>query len=95
MTSKTLTALVVLNVALLAGLVLTGGPERTAQAQFGGGPNFLMMAGQVRGNNRDAIYLFEATSGELRVIQYSSSDDRLAPIARRNISRDVQATGSR
>ncbi|MFW5682848.1 MAG: hypothetical protein ACOC1G_07570 [Phycisphaeraceae bacterium] len=95
MTAKTLTALVVLNVALLAGLLLTGGPQRTAQAQFGGAPNFLMIAGEVRGSDRDAVYLFEATSGELRVIQYSSADDRLNPIARRNIARDVQATGSR
>lgn len=95
MTTKTLTALVVLNVMLLVGLLLTGGPERTAQAQFGGAPNFLMIAGEIDVNDRDAIYLFEATSGELRVIQYSSNDDEVTAVARRNIARDVQATGSR
>lgn len=95
MTSKTLTALVVLNVVLLVGLLLTGGPQRTAQAQFGGAPNFLMIAGEVSVNDRDAIYMFEANSGQLRVIQYSSNDDAITAVAQRNIARDVQATGSR
>lgn len=95
MTQKTLVVLVVLNVALLVGLLLSGGPQPQAQAQFGGGPNFMMIAGETVANDRDVVYVFEATSGELRAIQYSSADNELRVIARRSVARDVQAGGSR
>lgn len=89
MTHKSLVVLVILNVVLLVGLLLVGGPQPTAKAQFAGSPIFQMIAAETGVNDRDVIYLFEANSGELRAFQFSSADDRLVPIGRRNLGQDV------
>lgn len=93
MTQKTLVVLVVLNLALLVGLVLTGGPQPAARAQFGGGPSFMMIAAQNSVNNRDIIYVMETNSGELRAIQYSSADGRLLAVGQRSVGRDARRGG--
>jgi len=55
MTQKTLVVLVVLNVVLLVGLLLTGGPQPQAQAQFAGSPIFQMIAAETGVGDSDVI----------------------------------------
>jgi len=94
MNRKTLSGLLALNLALIVGLFVTGGPSPTpAQAQFGGGPSYVMIAGDNKANDRDVIYILNLANGELRAIQYSDKDDRLSAVARRNILQDVASRG--
>lgn len=88
---RSLAALVALNVALLAGLVVTLFTPEPAQAQFGGGTQYLMLAGQTRGQNDAAlIYILDVRSAAMISVVYNSGSKDLEFVASRGMANDIQ-----
>ena len=98
MTHRSLAALIVLNVVLLAGLVVTfvaPGPQ-PAQAQFGGGQQFTMIAGASSGgNDQAAVYILDLSSGRLAAVRFNSANNEfMGDVAGRVIADDIGRAGS-
>jgi hypothetical protein len=98
MNKRSLGALIALNIALLAALVVVSLSNRT-YAQGGVNPNpgeYQMIAGNVTGrNNVNLIYIFEAHSTAMVTFFYNSADDRDDRVDRHVINDDLTALGSR
>jgi hypothetical protein len=91
MNRKSFSALVVLNVVLLAALAVIGLSPSQATAQgLGGGPEFLMIAGKspLR-ENISTIYLMELRTAQMLAIQYDSRNDSVDVVGARNIGQDL------
>jgi|GEM_PF-4538273 hypothetical protein len=91
MNRKSFSALVVLNVVLLAALAVIGLSPSQATAQgLGGGPEFLMIAGKspLR-ENVSTIYLMELRTAQMLAIQYDSRNDSVEVVGARSIGQDL------
>ncbi len=79
MTNRSLAFLIVLNAALLmAVFVMPSGTQQPAQAQFGGGRSYTMIAGQVTGrNNQAAVYVIDLSSSAVAPIFFNASSKEL------------------
>lgn len=97
MRKKSLPALIVLNVILLAAVAalwLIPAPE--AQAQLGArGNEYVMISGEVNGRNEDVIYILETTSARMAAVMYMSGTDNFTVIDGTNIANDVRGAGAR
>ena len=91
MNRKSLSALIVLNIVLLAALVVTFfGPRAEAQPLGGGGGRYLAIAGGVQGRTQQAaIYIVEQSSGALAVIMFNTSNNKMEVLAGRNVGQDL------
>ncbi len=97
MTRKSLAGLILINAVLLASLIVTAFSPAPAKAQFGGGGQYLMIAGDVTGrDSQAAVYIIEITSGRVAAVMFNGSSNKLEVIAGRNVSEDAtRPTGGR
>ncbi len=96
MNRRSLAALILVNAVLLAALVTSLASPQPAHAQFGGGSQYLMIAGQsqVR-NDQAAIYVVDTRNGAIVSLMYSSANNRLEPLGARVIGTDGPTRGGR
>ncbi|MEL7087268.1 MAG: hypothetical protein AAGL98_02310 [Planctomycetota bacterium] len=94
MTRRSLTVLIVLNVILLGGLSLTVMNPTPAEAQFGGGRQFTMIAGQTTGRSSQAvIYIVDLNSSKVAPIFYNGNNKKFEFFGGRTISDDFEELG--
>jgi len=94
MPPRSLSALLVLNVVILAALAVTlFSPAPQALAQIGGPQgNYLMVAGEVRGRNQQQIiYILDLNNQRLAGFMYDSNRDTLITLANRQVNQDIAA----
>lgn len=85
-----LAALVVANVALLAGVVLQTTPTKTALAQATGlNGNYLAVSGNIQ-NNFDALYLLDMQTTRLHVFVWDRGRKELDYVDSRSLERDFR-----
>lgn len=97
MNKRSLAGLILINAVLLASLIVTGFSPAPAQAQFVGGGQYLMIAGDVTGRDAQAaVYIVELQTGRIAAIMFNGSNNTLEIIAGRNVSEDAtRPTGVR
>lgn len=97
MNKRSLAGLILINAVLLASLVVTAFSPAPAQAQFGSGGQYLMIAGEVVGRDAQAaVYIVELQSGRVAAVMFNGSNKTLEVIAGRNVSEDAtRPTGAR
>lgn len=94
MTRRSLTVLIVLNVILLGGLSLTVMNPTPAEAQFGGGRQFTMIAGQATGrDSQSVIYIVDTSSSRVAPIFYNGSNKKFQFFTGRTLSDDFSEVG--
>lgn len=91
MNARTLAALILVNVILLAGVVVTTFTPQTAEAQLGAaGEQYLLIAGETPASqDRAAVYILNVNTGRMASLTFDSRDDRLRIHAGRDVSRDI------
>ena len=90
MTQRSLLALIVVNAALLAGLMAMLVTPRTAEAQFTAGDRYTMISGLAAGrSNNAAVYLINLNNGAVAPIFVSTANDSLEVFSGRVVSRDT------
>lgn len=97
MNKRSLAGLILINAVLLASLVVTAFSPAPAQAQFGAGGQYLMIAGDVVGRDAQAaVYIIELQTGRVAAVLFNGSNNTLEFIAGRNVSEDAtRPTGAR
>ena len=96
MNHRSLAALIVLNLALLAALAVTVFTPQPAEAQFGGANQFLMLSGQITGREQQAVvYIIAIRSGNMVAAIYNGSNKKLDFIARRSVANDMRRAAGR
>ncbi len=90
MDKRSLAALIVLNIVLLAGLLLFALTPPAAQAQLRGRGSYTMVAGEARGkSSQDVIYVFDLNRGRVVAITYESGSERMNIIGGLDFSEDL------
>ena len=77
MKRKPLGVLIAINVALLLALAwicITPGP---VQAQRRRGGDYMMLSGKMKGQDREAVYLFELNTSRMLVLGFNTSNNEL------------------
>ena len=93
MNKRSLGALIVLNVVLLAALLIVSVSPRPAQAQFGTSVDYVMIAGQTAArNNQNVVYIVDTRSQRMAALLFQSANNTLDFIAVRDLSADAQGT---
>lgn len=96
MNARSLAALVLINAALLAGLVVTLFTPQRAEAQFGGGSQYLMIAGQTKGmNDASLVYILDVRTARMIAVVYNASNDELSFVAARDMRNDITSGAGR
>lgn len=94
MTAKSLAFLVALNAVLLVALFVSPGTPQTAHAQFGGGANFTLIAGDVTGrSNQAALYVIDLQSSRVAPLFFNGSNNQWEIFRGSNVSEDAQRAG--
>lgn len=92
MNQRSLAALIVLNLTLLAALVVTTLSPTPAEAQFRAGASYLMIAGEVVGRSQQAgIYVINVATGEVLPFLYNTSNDRIDTYPVRDVAKDASS----
>ena len=95
MTAKSLAFLIVLNAVLLVGLFVLPGAQDTANAQFGGGANFTLIAGDVTGrSNQAAVYVIDLQSSRVAPVFFNGSNNEFEIFRGSTVSEDAARAGS-
>ena len=91
MNHRSLSALVALNVALLAALVVVlFSPRVDAQGIGGSAGQYLAIAGDVQGRAQQAaVYIVDRSTGRLAVIFFNTSNNNLEVMGSRNVGEDL------
>ena len=91
MNQRSLPALIVLNIVLLAALAVTLlSPRAEAQGLGGGGGRYLAIAGNVQARDQQAaVYIVERDSGALAVIMFNTSNKKMEILAFRDVKQDL------
>ncbi|MEM0913908.1 MAG: hypothetical protein AAGB29_09250 [Planctomycetota bacterium] len=91
MSQRSLLALIVVNAVLLAGLVAMLTAPRTAEAQFAGASQYLMISGVAAGRqNNAAIYIIDLTNGAIAPVFVSTANDSLEVMTGRVVTNDTR-----
>ena len=94
MNKRTLAALLLLNVVLLAGVIVTAFTPTPAQAQIGAGGQYLMISGRIQQRDQQAaVYVLNMQTGQVAAVMFNGSTEQFEPISRRNINQDLQQAG--
>ncbi|MEM8783381.1 MAG: hypothetical protein AAGE65_11075 [Planctomycetota bacterium] len=95
MTAKSLAFLIALNAVLLVGLFVLPGGQKTAEAQFGGGTNFTLIAGDVTGRtNQAAIYVIDLQSSRVAPMFFNGSSNEFEIFRGANVAEDAEGVGA-
>ena len=93
MNARSLAALVAINAALLAALVVSLFSPQPAQAQFGGGNQYLMIAGEtVARNDQAMIYVIDLRTSAMVAMLFNSANNELELVGGRMMADDFRAT---
>ena len=86
-----LASLVALNAMLLAAIVMATVPERTAQAQVGGGlaGQYLVVAGEIQ-DQFDAVYMIDVRARALHAFTFDRGTKQLELGDSRDLERDFR-----
>lgn len=92
MTQRSLAALIAINAVLLAALVVSLFNPAPAMAQFGGGHQYLMIAGKspIR-NDQALIYVIDRRTSRVVALLFNSANNHFEPVAGRIVSQDIKA----
>jgi len=83
-------ALVCVNVGLLLALVL-GTTVPPAQAQVvGGGTDYLMLTGKMRGTNAEALFVLDLARRKMVAFKFDITANKLVPMKGRLLIQDFQ-----
>jgi len=94
MNKRSLGALVVLNLVLVIALAVVSLSPQPAEAQFGGGSNYIMIAGEITGRtNQNAVYIVETQSARMISVLFNSSNKTFQVIAGCDLAADARAAG--
>jgi hypothetical protein len=92
MNQRSLAALVLLNLALLAALIVTAATPKPAAAQFGPRANYTMLTGAVTGrSNQDAVFIIDLSTGAIAPIFFNGSNNTFEVFRGTIVSEDVKA----
>ncbi len=97
-TKKSLTALIVLNVALILGIaIVTLSPNpQPALAQLGGGSTYTMLAGEATGVTQEqVVYIVDTRSYRVAAITFNSGTTQFRDIAGRELLADFNPNNRR
>lgn len=94
---RTLAALVLLNVVLMAAVLIAALSPQPAEAQLGAaGEQYLLIAGRTPASqDRAAVYVLNVNSGQMVSLTFDSRDDRVRIIGGRDVSRDLEGGRAR
>ncbi len=91
MNKRSLAGLILINAVLLAALVVAALSPAPVQAQFGGGGQYMMIAGNATGReSQAAIYIIDLNTSRVVAVMFNGSNNKLEFIAGRNISEDAE-----
>lgn len=94
MTARSLAFLIVLNVALLAALFVLPSGQREAEAQFGGGRSYTLIAGDVTGRgNQAAVYVVDLNNGVVIPVFFNGSNNEFELFEGSVVSDDASRMG--
>lgn len=82
-------ALVCVNVALLASLMLWATTPKANAQVLRGGADYLLMTGHI-GSDWDAVYIIDMGSRRLLAWQFDKTKKRLVPIRGRQLKNDFR-----
>lgn len=90
MNRRTLSFLIALNVMLVAMLALTTLAPEPAHAQFGGGHQFLMIAGKsAERPQQEVVYIIDLRSSRMIAAFYNTSNNQWQPVAATTVQQDM------
>lgn len=94
MINRSLGGLIGLNALLVLCLVaVTFAPSVTAQQPVTRGPgDYTMVAGQMRGQNSDVVYIVDAMNQEMVAVMWNSSQRKMSAVGYRDLAADSQVT---
>lgn len=93
MNARSLAALILLNVVLLAGLVVTVFSPQPAAAQFAGGSQYLMIAGDVTGREQQAaVYIINLQTSQMAAVMFNTANNNLEVVAGRTVGEDLRGS---
>ncbi len=93
---RSVSALVVLNLALLLFLALLSFSADPAHGQLGLRNEYVLIAGNITGKpDQAAVYILELKSQRMVAIAYDSRSRKILPLGSRVISEDVRVGGGR
>jgi len=94
MDRRSLAALITLNLVLVISLAAVSLSPQPAVAQFGGGREYLMLAGEAVGRtSQNVVYIADTSSQILAAIIFNSSNNKFELVARRDLQNDSRAGG--
>lgn len=89
MNRKTLASLVVLNLALFVGLLVTSG-HTPAQAQLRSQNSYMMVAGEITGRGEQVVYITELNSSKVLAVIVNTANKQITPLAAWNVGDDLK-----
>lgn len=90
MNARSLAALVLMNVVLLAALVVTVFSPRPAEAQFGGGHQYMMISGEIGGRQgQAAIYIIDMRTSRAVAATFNSANRKFEIVGTRALANDL------
>lgn len=92
MNARTLAALVLLNVVLLAAVIVTAFTPQSAHAQLGAaGDQYLLISGETpQPRQQAAVYVLNVNTGQIVSLVFNSANDEVQVIDRRNVTEDIE-----
>ena len=95
MNKRSLTALIALNVVLVAALAVVNLAPQPASAQSFVRAQYMMVAGDAVGRPEQVIYIIEVTTGRVAAIIFNGSNNTFDILDGRNLTSDLQGAGGR
>lgn len=90
MNRRSLSALVLINVLLLAGVVLTVLAPEPAKAQFGTGNAYMMIAGEATGRSQQAaVYIINLRTSAIIPVLFNTANNTINTYPGRVIADDA------
>ena len=93
MNRRSLSVLIVLNAVLLAAIALTLGPVPKADAQIGGGGDYLMIAGSTPQAQQQVVYIMDLRNSRVAGLTVNSANNKVEIIGGRSIGKDLKDGG--
>ncbi len=94
MTARSLAFLIVVNAALLAALFVMPSAPQKAEAQFGGGRSYTLIAGNVTGRgSQAALYVIDLKTSQVLPMFFNGAKNEFEPFDGTNVADDASRVG--
>jgi hypothetical protein len=91
MNKRSLTALIVLNLALLGGVAVTLLTPAPAAAQFGGGGQYLMLSGRAPGReSQSLVYVIDMRTSAIVALMVNTANNSFEVVDGRIVQDDLR-----